>query len=43
MMTELEIMQRAKQYTVYDQSAQQFIFDNMEAIIAFIRESEAAK
>ena len=29
-------------YTVYDKNAQQFIFDNLEAIIAFIRESEAA-
>ena len=29
------------QYTVYDKNAQQFIFDNLEAIIAFIRESES--
>ena len=28
------------QYTVYDKNAQQFIFDNIEAIIAYIRESE---
>ena len=31
------------QYTVYDKNAQQFIFDNIEAIIAFIRESEETK
>ena len=31
------------QYTVYDKNAQQFIFDNIEAIIAFIRESEESK
>lgn len=30
------------QYTVYDRNAQQFIFDNLEAIIAFIRESETS-
>ena len=30
------------QYTVYDKNAQQFIFDNIEAIIAYIRESETA-
>ena len=29
------------QYTVYDKNAQQFIFDNMETLIAFIREREA--
>lgn len=29
------------QYTVYDKNAQQFIFDNLEAIIAFIREQQA--
>lgn len=28
------------QYTVYDKNAQQFIFDNLGAIIAFIRERE---
>lgn len=27
--------------TVYDQNAQQFIFDNMESVIAFLRSSEA--
>ena len=31
------------QYTVYDKNAQQFIFDNMETLIAFIREREAEK
>lgn len=31
------------QYTVYDRNAQQFIFDNMETLIAFIREKEAEK
>ena len=31
------------QYTVYDRNAQQFIFDNMETLIAFIREREAEK
>ena len=30
-------------YTVYDQNAQQFIFDNMETLIAFIRERETEK
>lgn len=31
------------QYTVYDKNAQQFIFDNMETLIAFIHEREAEK
>ena len=31
------------QYTVYDKNAQQFIFDNMETLITFIREREAEK
>lgn len=31
------------QYTVYDKNAQQFILDNIEAIIAYIRESEETK
>ena len=31
------------QYTVYDKNAQQFIFDNIETLIAFIHEREAEK
>ena len=30
------------QYTVYDKNAQRFILDNIEAIIAYIKESETA-